>query len=211
MDTKGLRSTDQRRLIVETFFHAPNHVSIEELLAQVRALDPKVGYATVYRTLKLMAESRHRLRARASATGSRATSWPTSRRTTTTSSATECGGITEFEEPRDRGAAGQGRRELRLRAAEPQARAVRRLPALPGQRQVERVDRICQPPCGGSDGIPPVDGAQSFFGPRAGGAASVTIRVDCDIAIHGGDLAHELEVEDDADLQDGGTSASARS
>ncbi len=57
METKGLRSTDQRRLIVETFFRAPNHVSIEELLAQVRALDPKVGYATVYRTLKLMAES----------------------------------------------------------------------------------------------------------------------------------------------------------
>ena len=53
---KGLRSTDQRRLIVETFFGAPNHVSIEELLAQVRARDPKVGYATVYRTLKLLAE-----------------------------------------------------------------------------------------------------------------------------------------------------------
>jgi len=54
---KGLRSTDQRRLIVETFFHSPNHVSIEELLAQVRAHDPKVGYATVYRTLKLLTES----------------------------------------------------------------------------------------------------------------------------------------------------------
>jgi Fur family ferric uptake transcriptional regulator len=57
MDAKGLRSTDQRRVIVETFFRAPDHVSIEELLAQVRAVDPKVGYATVYRTLKLMAES----------------------------------------------------------------------------------------------------------------------------------------------------------
>jgi len=56
MVKKGLRSTDQRRLIVETFFGAPNHVSIEELLAQVRARDPKVGYATVYRTLKLLAE-----------------------------------------------------------------------------------------------------------------------------------------------------------
>lgn len=56
MTKKGLRSTDQRRLIVETFFGAPNHVSIEELLAQVRAKDPKVGYATVYRTLKLLAE-----------------------------------------------------------------------------------------------------------------------------------------------------------
>ena len=56
MAKKGLRSTDQRRLIVETFFKSPNHVSIEELLAQVRASDPKVGYATVYRTLKLLTE-----------------------------------------------------------------------------------------------------------------------------------------------------------
>ncbi len=56
MAKKGLRSTDQRRAIVETFFRAPNHVSIEELLAQVRAENPKVGYATVYRTLKLLAE-----------------------------------------------------------------------------------------------------------------------------------------------------------
>ena len=57
MAKKGLRSTDQRRLIVETFFKSPNHVSIEELLAQVRSQDPKVGYATVYRTLKLLKET----------------------------------------------------------------------------------------------------------------------------------------------------------
>ncbi len=56
MDRKGLRSTDQRKLIVETFFRADNHVSIEELLAQVRLKDRRVGYATVYRTLKLLAE-----------------------------------------------------------------------------------------------------------------------------------------------------------
>ncbi len=56
MIKKGLRSTDQRRIIVEAFFRSPNHVSIEELLAQVRREDPKVGYATVYRTLKLLAE-----------------------------------------------------------------------------------------------------------------------------------------------------------
>jgi Fur family ferric uptake transcriptional regulator len=56
MARKGLRSTDQRRLIVETFFRSPSHVSIEELLAQVRARDPRVGYATVYRTLKLLTE-----------------------------------------------------------------------------------------------------------------------------------------------------------
>jgi Fur family ferric uptake transcriptional regulator len=56
MVKKGLRSTDQRRLIVETFFRSDSHVSIEELLAQVRAKDPRVGYATVYRTLKLLAD-----------------------------------------------------------------------------------------------------------------------------------------------------------
>jgi Fur family ferric uptake transcriptional regulator len=56
MDKKGLRSTGQRKLIVETFFHADNHVSIEELLAQVRVKDRRVGYATVYRTLKLLTE-----------------------------------------------------------------------------------------------------------------------------------------------------------
>jgi len=56
MMKRGLRSTDQRRLIVETFFQAPNHISIEELLAQVRKEDSRVGYATVYRTLKLLTE-----------------------------------------------------------------------------------------------------------------------------------------------------------
>ena len=56
MAKKGLRSTDQRHAIVEAFFLAPNHVSIEELLNQVRNEHPKVGYATVYRTLKLLAE-----------------------------------------------------------------------------------------------------------------------------------------------------------
>jgi Fur family ferric uptake transcriptional regulator len=57
MSRKGLRSTAQRRLIAETFFSGPSHVSIEDLLADVRKRDPQVGYATVYRTLKLFTES----------------------------------------------------------------------------------------------------------------------------------------------------------
>ena len=56
MAKKGLRSTDQRRLIVDTFLGTNDHVSIEELLGAVRARDPRVGYATVYRTLKLLTE-----------------------------------------------------------------------------------------------------------------------------------------------------------
>lgn len=53
---KKLRSTAQRRLIVETFFQGHPHVTIEDLLAEVRVRDRGIGYATVYRTLKLLAE-----------------------------------------------------------------------------------------------------------------------------------------------------------
>ncbi len=56
MAKQGLRSTDQRRIIVDTFLASGDHVSIEELLGLVRARDPRVGYATVYRTLKLLTE-----------------------------------------------------------------------------------------------------------------------------------------------------------
>jgi Fur family ferric uptake transcriptional regulator len=57
MDQHGLRSTAQRRLVTEIFFKADGHLSIEDLLAKVRRRDPKVGYATIYRTLKLLTES----------------------------------------------------------------------------------------------------------------------------------------------------------
>jgi Fur family ferric uptake transcriptional regulator len=56
MDKKGLRGTDQRRAIASVFFEGPRHVTIEELLARVRVRDPRIGYATVYRTLKLFTE-----------------------------------------------------------------------------------------------------------------------------------------------------------
>ena len=54
MAKNGLRSTSQRRLVTETFFRSTGHLSIEDLLAIVRDADPKIGYATVYRTLKLL-------------------------------------------------------------------------------------------------------------------------------------------------------------
>ncbi|MCA9622571.1 MAG: transcriptional repressor [Myxococcales bacterium] len=56
MTEKGLRSTSQRRVIAETFFSGPSHVTIEELLNKVREKDSRIGYATVYRTLKLFTE-----------------------------------------------------------------------------------------------------------------------------------------------------------
>lgn len=57
MAKKGLRSTAQRRLIIDTFFEGASHRTIEDLLQEVRKQDRGVGYATVYRTLKLLAES----------------------------------------------------------------------------------------------------------------------------------------------------------
>jgi Fur family ferric uptake transcriptional regulator len=56
MERKGLRSTTQRRLVSEVFFRTGGHLSIDDMLALVRKQDPKVGYATVYRTMKLLVE-----------------------------------------------------------------------------------------------------------------------------------------------------------
>lgn len=57
MAEQGLRSTGQRRLIVDRFFEVGDHVSIDELLEQVRQTDPGIGYATVYRTMKMLTAS----------------------------------------------------------------------------------------------------------------------------------------------------------
>lgn len=54
---RGLRSTEQRRLIIDTFFDVHEHITIDSLLKLVRAADARVGYATVYRTMKLLSES----------------------------------------------------------------------------------------------------------------------------------------------------------
>ena len=52
-----LKTTQQREAIVDIFLRTSGHVSIEELLARVRRRHPHVGYATVYRTLKLLSTS----------------------------------------------------------------------------------------------------------------------------------------------------------
>lgn len=54
---KGLKSTQQRDAIVELFLKVSGHVSIEELLLRVRKRSPRVGYATVYRTMKLLVDA----------------------------------------------------------------------------------------------------------------------------------------------------------
>ena len=57
IQTRGLKSTKQRSTIVNVFFNMKGHISVEELLREVKAVNPKIGYATVYRTLHLLVES----------------------------------------------------------------------------------------------------------------------------------------------------------
>ncbi len=54
---KGLRLTSQRELIARTFFQKRGHTSTEELYRQVKKIAPGIGFATTYRTMKLLAES----------------------------------------------------------------------------------------------------------------------------------------------------------
>jgi Fur family ferric uptake transcriptional regulator len=56
MARKRLKSTDQRRLIVDAFFGAKRHVTVDDMHAIVRTHETRIGYATVYRTMKLLTE-----------------------------------------------------------------------------------------------------------------------------------------------------------
>ncbi len=55
--TRGLKTTRQRNTIVSVFFRMRGHISVEELLREVKKVNPRIGYATVYRTLHLLVES----------------------------------------------------------------------------------------------------------------------------------------------------------
>jgi Fur family transcriptional regulator, ferric uptake regulator len=56
LQEEGLKSTKQRDVIVERFLILDKHISADELLEDVRNHQPRIGYATVYRTLKLLVE-----------------------------------------------------------------------------------------------------------------------------------------------------------
>jgi len=53
---RGLKSTRQREVILEEFLSVGSHLSTEELYLRLRRKNPRIGYATVHRTLKLFAE-----------------------------------------------------------------------------------------------------------------------------------------------------------
>ena len=52
----GLKHTGQRDIILRTFLDTHDHLSTDELYRLVKKLDAHIGFTTVYRTLKLLAE-----------------------------------------------------------------------------------------------------------------------------------------------------------
>ena len=54
---KGLKRTQQRELILDTFLAGEHHLNVDELIRRVRQIDPTVGYATVYRTVNILLQS----------------------------------------------------------------------------------------------------------------------------------------------------------
>ncbi len=57
LEQKGLKSTSQRDFIASTFFKTNTHISLDELLKKVKRKHPGIGYATVYRTMKILTDS----------------------------------------------------------------------------------------------------------------------------------------------------------
>ncbi|MBI5903647.1 MAG: transcriptional repressor [Deltaproteobacteria bacterium] len=56
LEAKSLKSTAQRDFIADTFFKTNTHISLDELLNKVKKKNPGIGYATVYRTMRLLTE-----------------------------------------------------------------------------------------------------------------------------------------------------------
>jgi len=54
---KGMRMTDQRRVVARVLSSATDHPDVEELYRRSAAVDPNISIATVYRTVRLFEEA----------------------------------------------------------------------------------------------------------------------------------------------------------
>jgi len=55
--SKGMRMTDQRRIIARVLGAAQDHPDVEELYRRASAIDDKISISTVYRTVKLFEDA----------------------------------------------------------------------------------------------------------------------------------------------------------
>jgi len=56
-EARGLRLTDQRRVIAKVLEQSEDHPDVEELYARACVVDPRISLATVYRTVRLFEEA----------------------------------------------------------------------------------------------------------------------------------------------------------
>ena len=54
---KGLKMTEQRRVIARVLSESIDHPDVEMLYRRVTAIDPRISIATVYRTVRLFEEA----------------------------------------------------------------------------------------------------------------------------------------------------------
>lgn len=54
---KGIRMTDQRKVIASIIAESHDHPSVEEVYFRANKIDSKISIATVYRTVKLLEEN----------------------------------------------------------------------------------------------------------------------------------------------------------
>ena len=52
--SKGVRLTDQRKVIAKVMSESKDHPDVDELHKRVSEVDKKISIATVYRTVKLL-------------------------------------------------------------------------------------------------------------------------------------------------------------
>ncbi len=57
LKSKNRKQSRQRTEILELFLKSPRHLTANELYRQMQKYNPAIGFATVYRTLKLLCES----------------------------------------------------------------------------------------------------------------------------------------------------------
>jgi len=55
--SKGVKLTDQRKIIAKVMSEAQDHPDVDELYNRASKIDPKISIATVYRTVKLFEEA----------------------------------------------------------------------------------------------------------------------------------------------------------
>ncbi len=55
--SKGVKLTEQRKIIAKVMSESDDHPNVDELYNRVSKLDPKISIATVYRTVKLFEEA----------------------------------------------------------------------------------------------------------------------------------------------------------